>query len=90
MWGAFATKIVLLLLSPKSKELEEELPASELLTSLFGVQEPNNDSERVKTNKKENVSYFTTSTCVLFLQYRKSNLSFVTFNHSYTSSLYFE
>ena len=47
-WGTFATKIVLLLLSPKSKELEEELPASELLTSLFGVQEPNKDSESVK------------------------------------------
>lgn len=51
-WGTFATKIVLLLLSPKSKELEEELPASELLTSLFGVQEPNKDSERVKTNER--------------------------------------
>lgn len=51
-WGTFAAKIVLLLLSPKSKELEEELPASELLTSLFGVQEPNKDSERVKTNER--------------------------------------
>lgn len=51
MWGTFTTKIVLLLLSSKFKELEEE-PASELLTSLFGVQEPNKDSERVKTNER--------------------------------------